>query len=100
MEIVLDFEMTDKSGNNVDFGSTSVEIISKVNIVCNGGSSTLTMRRYEGHYQLVIRIAKVSSYAIIKNSYMSESIKFKVVSDGIDTSALYCNFMDLQVPQL
>ena len=90
MEIVLDFEMTDKSGNKVDLGSTSSEMISKSGIVCNGGSSTLTMRTYEEHYQLVIKVTKAATYTIIKNSYMSETIKFTVISGGIDVSASYC----------
>jgi len=90
MEIVLDFEMTDKSGNKVDLGSTSSEMISKSGIVVNGGSSTLTMRTYEEHYQLVIKVTKAATYTIIKNSYMSETIKFTVISGGIDVSASYC----------
>ena len=90
MEIVLDFEITDKSGNKVDLGTDSSQMISKANFVCNGGASTLTMRVFEGHYQLVIKITKAATYTIIKNSYMSESIKFKVVSGGIDASASYC----------
>ena len=69
MEIVLDFEMTDKSGNKVDLGSTSSEMISKSGLVCNGGSSSLTMRTYEEHYQLVIKVTKAASYTIIKNSF-------------------------------
>ena len=91
MEIVLDFEITDKSGNKVDLGTDSSQMVSKSNFVCSGGAATLTMRAFEGHYQLVIRITKAATYTIIKNSYMSESIKFKVVSGGIDASASYCS---------
>jgi hypothetical protein len=90
MEIVLDFEITDKSGNKVDLGTNSDQMKSKANIVCNGGASTTTMRIYEDHYQVVIRVTKAATYTIIKNSYMSESIQFKVVIGGIDASASYC----------
>ena len=90
MEIVLDFEITDKSGNKVDLGTNSDQMKSKANIVCNGGASTTTMRIYEDHYQVVIRVTKAATYTIIKNSYMSESIQFKVVIGGIDASDSYC----------
>ena len=90
MEIVLDFEITDKSGNKVDLGTDSNQIKSKANIICNGGTSTVTMRKFEDHYQVVIRVTKAATYTIIKNSYMTESIRFKVVVGGIDTAASYC----------
>ena len=41
MEIVLDFEITDKSGNKVDLSKDSAQMISKANIVCKGSNGTL-----------------------------------------------------------
>ena len=90
MEIVLDFKITDKSGNKADLGTDSSQMVSKANFVCNGGSSSLSMKAYGDHYQLIIKVTKAATYTINKNSYMSESIKFKVVSGGIDATASYC----------
>jgi hypothetical protein len=81
--------MTDKSGNKVDLGTDSNQIKAKTNIACNGGAST-TMRKYEDHYQVVIKVTKGGTYTINKNSYMTESIRFIVVIGGIDPAASYC----------
>ena len=82
--------MTDKNGNKVDLNTDSSQMISKANIVCNEDASSLIMKTYRDHYQVIIRVTKAAIYTIIKNSYMSESIRFKVVSSGIDTGASYC----------
>ena len=90
MEIVLDFSITDGAGNAVDLGTNSADILSKVGFVCNGNSPTLSMRKYEEHYQLIIKITKTGTYQLFQYTYMKESIKFTVIVGGISTSLSYC----------
>ena len=46
MEIVLNFQITDKSGNKVDLGKDSTQMISKANIVCKGSNGKLIIGTY------------------------------------------------------
>ena len=102
ISIVLDFELKDSLGNDADIGSTSSEMLSNSGFsLAKANSATLTMKKVSSHYQLIITITKTGSYEIVKNSFMSETIKFTVITGGISTSDSYCTIEGYsQIPTL
>ena len=91
IQIVLDFELKDSFGNNADIGSTSSEMLQNSGLsLVNANSATLTMRKLDSHYQLVITVVKTGNYQINKNSFMTEAIKFNVIIGGVSTDDSFC----------
>ena len=91
IDIVLDFEVKDSFGNNADIGSTSNEMLSATGFtLAKANSASLSMRIINGKYQLVITIVNTGNYEIVKNSFMSEAIKFNVIIGGVSTGDSYC----------
>ena len=91
IDIVLDFEVKDSFGNNADIGSTSNEMLSATGFsLTQMNSASLSMRILNDKYQLVITITNTGNYEIVKNSFMSESIKFNVIIGGVSTGDSYC----------
>ena len=89
--ITLDFELQDSFGNYADIGDSSSSMLSTAGFsLAKANSATLSMKKYNGHYQLVITITKTGDYEIVKNSYMSETIKFSVIVGGVSTANSYC----------
>ena len=91
IDIVLDFEVKDSFGNDADIGSTSNEMLSATGFtLAQTNSASLSMRVFNGKYQLIITIINTGNYEIVKNSFMSESIKFNVIIGGVSTGDSYC----------
>ena len=90
-EIVLDFECKDSFGNNANIGSTSSEMLKSTGLsLATANSATLSMRKYEDHYQLVIKVVKTGTYKIVQNSFLPYEIQFVVIVGGVSTSTSYC----------
>ena len=88
LEIILDFEITDIFGNVIDIGTNSEEMIFKSEFIKNKNSASLSMKKFEEHYQLIITVNETGTYKLYKNTYMKESIEF-VVND-CKTNSFYC----------
>ena len=91
LTITLDFDLLDSFGNYADVGDSSSQMLSTAGFsLAVANSATLSMKKLNGHYQLIITISKTGDYQIVKNGYMSETIKFSVIVGGVSTDNSYC----------
>ncbi len=96
LKLVLDFDMTDQYGNPIEITSTrDLFILTKV--YCSGQTSAVNdaiiryvLAKYNGHYQMTIYVNQIGTYQIEKNGYMTEAIRFSVISGEVSPTLSFC----------
>ena len=91
LTFVLDFDMTDNTGNKVKIGDTSDNMLTTSELsLANPQFAKYYMKQFGDHYQFIFTVSAPGVYQIPQNKYMEESYEVKVVEGEVDSQKSYC----------